>query len=84
LSLLFCCSSLAAASVQHAVFALYWRLSTHLVPQFLHDHYTPAAEPPMDPDVREAADKLAEFVAKNGRKYEVMTRERNPGNTTFK
>jgi splicing factor 4 len=38
----------------------------------------------MDPDVREAADKLADFVAKNGRKYEDMTRERNPGNTTFK
>jgi splicing factor 4 len=38
----------------------------------------------MDPAVQEAADKLADFVAKNGRQYEDMTRERNPGNTTFK
>jgi len=28
-------------------------------------------------EVREAADKLAEFVASNGRKYEQLTRERN-------
>jgi hypothetical protein len=27
--------------------------------------------------VREAADKLAAFVAQNGRKYEDLTRERN-------
>eukprot|EP00879_Flechtneria_rotunda_P009876 GHRR01010328.1.p1 GENE.GHRR01010328.1~~GHRR01010328.1.p1 ORF type:complete len:422 (+),score=187.27 GHRR01010328.1:388-1653(+) len=32
----------------------------------------------------EVADKLADFVAKNGRHYEDMTRERNPGNTPFK
>jgi len=30
------------------------------------------------------ADKLADFVAKIGRKYEDMTREKNPGNTPFK
>jgi splicing factor 4 len=49
-----------------------------------HTPAAAAAEPPMDPEVKEAADKLADFVAKNGRKYEDMTRERNPGNTTFK
>lgn len=38
----------------------------------------------MDPAVQEAADKLADFVAKNGRQYEDMTRERNPGDTTFR
>lgn len=34
---------------------------------------------PMDPEVQEAADKLAEYVALNGRPFEDMTRERNPG-----
>lgn len=38
----------------------------------------------MDPAMQEAAGKLADFVAKNGRQYEDMTRERNPGDTTFK
>uniref|UniRef100_A0A383WIT6 G-patch domain-containing protein n=1 Tax=Tetradesmus obliquus TaxID=3088 RepID=A0A383WIT6_TETOB len=38
----------------------------------------------IDPQVREVADKLADFVAKNGRHYEDMTRDRNPGNTPFK
>jgi len=30
------------------------------------------------------AEKLAEYVAKNGRSFEDLTRERNPGNTPFK
>lgn len=34
--------------------------------------------------MRKAADKLAEYVAKNGRSLEQMTREKNPGNTVFK
>eukprot|EP00775_Hariotina_reticulata_P010194 gene10194-10355_t len=34
--------------------------------------------------VKEVADKLADFVARNGRKYEDMTRVKNPGNTPFR
>ncbi len=41
-------------------------------------------QPPSDPEVRKAADKLAEFVAKSGRSLEQMTRDKNPGNTVFK
>ncbi|KAK4476394.1 hypothetical protein RD792_015545 [Penstemon davidsonii] len=39
---------------------------------------------PRDPTVRNAADKLASFVAKNGRKFEHITRQKNPGDTPFK
>ncbi|GFH16620.1 uncharacterized protein HaLaN_13073, partial [Haematococcus lacustris] len=35
--------------------------------------------PPQDAGVRDAADKLAEFVASKGRQFEAMTRDRNPG-----
>jgi hypothetical protein len=30
------------------------------------------------------ADKLALFVAKNGRQFEDITRQKNPGNTAFR
>lgn len=40
--------------------------------------------PPNDPEVKKAADKLAEFVAKHGRNFEDVTRQRNPGDTMFK
>ncbi|GMH38525.1 hypothetical protein BSKO_06409 [Bryopsis sp. KO-2023] len=40
--------------------------------------------PPDDPTVRHVAERLAEFVAKNGRNYEEVTRQRNPGDTPFK
>ncbi|KAL2478512.1 SURP and G-patch domain-containing protein 1-like protein [Forsythia ovata] len=39
---------------------------------------------PSDPTVRNVADKLASFVAKNGRKFEHITRQKNPGDTPFK
>ena len=42
----------------------------------------PAA--PSDPEVHKVAEKLAEFVAKNGRSFEGVTKQRNPGNTPFK
>ena len=42
----------------------------------------PAA--PEDPDVLKAAIKLAEFVAKNGRHFEDVTRQRNPEGGPFK
>jgi splicing factor 4 len=35
-------------------------------------------------DVALVAERLAEFVAKNGRQFEEMTRARNPGDTPFK
>ncbi|KAF8099763.1 hypothetical protein N665_0237s0018 [Sinapis alba] len=39
---------------------------------------------PSDPAVKNAADKLASFVAKNGRAFEDVTRQKNPGDTLFK
>ncbi|XP_042496290.1 SURP and G-patch domain-containing protein 1-like protein [Macadamia integrifolia] len=39
---------------------------------------------PSDPGVKKVADKLASFVAKNGRQFENITRQRNPGETPFK
>ncbi|KAL3832917.1 hypothetical protein ACJIZ3_007653 [Penstemon smallii] len=43
-----------------------------------------APPPPGDPTVRNAADKLASFVAKNGRHFENITMQKNPGDTPFK
>ncbi|XP_062194523.1 SURP and G-patch domain-containing protein 1-like protein isoform X2 [Phragmites australis] len=43
-----------------------------------------APTPPNDMTVRQVADKLASFVAKNGRQFENITRQRNPGDTPFK
>ncbi|XP_073025423.1 SURP and G-patch domain-containing protein 1-like protein [Primulina eburnea] len=39
---------------------------------------------PSDPAVRKVAEKLASFVAKNGRQFEHVTRQKNPGDTPFK
>uniref|UniRef100_A0A2P2L3S2 SURP and G-patch domain-containing protein 1-like protein n=1 Tax=Rhizophora mucronata TaxID=61149 RepID=A0A2P2L3S2_RHIMU len=39
---------------------------------------------PSDPTVMKVADKLASFVAKNGRQFEDVTRQKNPGDTPFK
>ncbi|KAL5205323.1 hypothetical protein ABZP36_033532 [Zizania latifolia] len=43
-----------------------------------------APSPPHDMTVKQVADKLASFVAKNGRQFEDVTRQRNPGDTPFK
>ena len=43
-----------------------------------------APPPPNDMTMRQVADKLASFVAKNGRQFENITRIRNPGDTLFK
>ncbi|XP_058073529.1 SURP and G-patch domain-containing protein 1-like protein [Magnolia sinica] len=43
-----------------------------------------APSPPNDPAVKKVADKLASFVAKNGRQFEHVTRQKNPGDTPFK
>ncbi|XP_064939854.1 SURP and G-patch domain-containing protein 1-like protein isoform X1 [Musa acuminata AAA Group] len=43
-----------------------------------------APSPPSDPAVKKVADKLASFVAKNGRQFEHVIRQRNPGDTPFK
>ncbi|EPS68777.1 hypothetical protein M569_05990, partial [Genlisea aurea] len=37
-----------------------------------------------DPTVERVADKLASFVAKHGRQFEHVTRQKNPGDTPFK
>ncbi|XP_038898342.1 SURP and G-patch domain-containing protein 1-like protein [Benincasa hispida] len=39
---------------------------------------------PSDPTVKKVADKLASFVAKHGRQFEHVTRQKNPGDTPFK
>ncbi|CAA7019242.1 unnamed protein product [Microthlaspi erraticum] len=39
---------------------------------------------PSDPTVKKVADKLANFVAKHGRPFEQITRQKNPGDTPFK
>ncbi|KAK4793570.1 hypothetical protein SAY86_024005 [Trapa natans] len=39
---------------------------------------------PSDLTVKNVADKLATFVAKNGRHFEDVTRQKNPGDTPFK
>ncbi|KAE8660866.1 SURP and G-patch domain-containing protein 1-like protein [Hibiscus syriacus] len=43
-----------------------------------------AAPSPSDLTVKKVADKLASFVAKNGRQFEHITRQKNPGDTPFK
>lgn len=43
-----------------------------------------APAPPADPDVRKVVEKLAEFVAKNGRNFEEVTRQRNPEDSPFR
>ncbi|KAM7265213.1 hypothetical protein ACFE04_002896 [Oxalis oulophora] len=43
-----------------------------------------APSPPGDPSVKKCADKLASFVAKNGRQFEDVTRQKNPGDSPFK
>ncbi|KAI5063884.1 hypothetical protein GOP47_0020554 [Adiantum capillus-veneris] len=40
--------------------------------------------PPTDLEVKKVADKLAHFVAKNGRQFEDLTRKKNPGDTPFR
>ncbi|XP_024023337.1 SURP and G-patch domain-containing protein 1-like protein [Morus notabilis] len=42
-----------------------------------------APSSPSDPTVKKVADKLASFVAKNGRQFEDVTRQKNPGDTPF-
>lgn len=39
---------------------------------------------PSDPTVKKVADKLASFVAKHGRQFEHITRQKNPGDSPFK
>ncbi|CAK9140362.1 unnamed protein product [Ilex paraguariensis] len=43
-----------------------------------------APSSPSDPSVKKVADKLASFVAKNGRQFEHTARQKNPGDTPFK
>lgn len=50
--------------------------------QFFKWHAAPSS--PSDSAVKKVADKLASFVAKNGRQFEHVTRQRNPGDTPFK
>uniref|UniRef100_A0A2N9FUY4 G-patch domain-containing protein n=1 Tax=Fagus sylvatica TaxID=28930 RepID=A0A2N9FUY4_FAGSY len=47
-------------------------------------HVDVAPPSPSDPTVKLVAEKLAGFVAKNGRQFEHVTRQKNPGDTPFK
>ena len=40
--------------------------------------------PPSDLEVKKVADKLAHFVAKNGRQFEDLTRRKNSDNPLFR
>ncbi|KAL1535928.1 hypothetical protein AAHA92_28650 [Salvia divinorum] len=46
--------------------------------------YVAPPSPPSDPTVKNVADKHASFVAKNGRQFEHVTRQKNPGDAPFK
>ncbi|PON96517.1 G-patch domain containing protein [Trema orientale] len=54
------------------------------------DHEKPSGQldvappSPSDLTVKKVADKLASFVAKNGRQFEHIARQKNPGDTPFK
>ncbi|PIA53639.1 hypothetical protein AQUCO_00900306v1 [Aquilegia coerulea] len=48
------------------------------------EHGDVAPSSPSDSEVKKVADKLASFVAKNGRQFEHITRQKNPGDTRFK
>ncbi|KAJ9562982.1 hypothetical protein OSB04_008142 [Centaurea solstitialis] len=50
----------------------------------LLDSLLKATPCPSDPTIKKVADKLASFVAKNGRQFEHITRQKNPGDTPFK
>ncbi|KAF9596014.1 hypothetical protein IFM89_006941 [Coptis chinensis] len=60
------------------------KLGQHEASTLPSDHGDVASSSPSDPDVKKVADKLASFVAKNGRQFEHITRQRNPGDTPFK
>ncbi|MCO5556798.1 hypothetical protein L7F22_010351 [Adiantum nelumboides] len=47
-------------------------------------HCFTVPSPPTDLEVKKVADKLAHFVAKNGRQFEDLTRKKNPGDTPFR
>ncbi|CAK9860101.1 unnamed protein product [Sphagnum jensenii] len=49
-----------------------------------HERREPVPPVPSDQEVKKAADKLASFVAKNGRQFENVTRQKNPGDTPFR
>jgi len=51
---------------------------------FFLDSGVTVPPPPSDGEVKKVADKLALFVAKNGRQFEDITRQKNPGNTPFR
>ncbi|KAJ7559595.1 hypothetical protein O6H91_04G092700 [Diphasiastrum complanatum] len=63
------------------------RLEKVSVPTCPSTEHKSAAMPlpaPVDPEVKKVADKLASFVAKNGRQFENITRQKNPGDTPFR
>lgn len=68
----------------HACYKSYLHSLVHAlgINQFFKWHAAPPS--PSDPAVKKVADKLASFVAKNGRQFEDVTRQRNPGDTPFK
>ncbi|KAA8515700.1 hypothetical protein F0562_018689 [Nyssa sinensis] len=60
------------------------KLDQHDVSEQSSKQVDVAPDSPTDPMVKKVADKLASFVAKNGRQFEHVTRQKNPGDTPFK
>ncbi|GMN54859.1 hypothetical protein TIFTF001_023982 [Ficus carica] len=61
----------------------YTLVPINLVERDVHERIGISPPSPSDPTVKKVADKLASFVAKNGRQFEDVTRQKNPGDTPF-
>ncbi|XP_041999779.1 SURP and G-patch domain-containing protein 1-like protein [Salvia splendens] len=60
------------------------KLSQHDISELSSKQIDVVPPSPSDSTVRKVADKLASFVAKNGRQFEHVTKQKNPGDTPFK
>ncbi|XP_010523679.1 PREDICTED: SURP and G-patch domain-containing protein 1-like protein [Tarenaya hassleriana] len=73
-----------AKNVQGFASAKRQKLDQRDVPEKSSKQPDVAPPSPSDPTVKKVADKLASFVAKHGRPFEHVTRQKNPGDTPFK
>ncbi|KAF4366802.1 hypothetical protein F8388_014230 [Cannabis sativa] len=62
----------------------YTLVPINMVERDVHERIGISPPLPSDPTVKKVADKLASFVAKNGRQFEHIARQKNPGDTPFK
>ncbi|KAF9675613.1 hypothetical protein SADUNF_Sadunf09G0050400 [Salix dunnii] len=64
--------------------AYFLSANQHWWKEMFNERFGISPPPPSDPTVKNVADKLASFVAKHGRQFENVTRQKNPGDTPFK